>query len=278
MTVLRQTLKVPHLGGTTVGFRSSASVLDPAKPTLVLVIPFTTTVDYYAPEFEDSTLTNKLNLIAIEPLGHGATRSGSETFTYWDSALVNLQLLEVLGVDRVFAGGTSQGGWIAVQMALLAPQKVSILFPIYFCSFFLLKKIIFLQVQGLVLIGTSMDSESPQSRDLGCWDGPAATSGFVKLGADMSPQHDDFEPGQGYYDFLMEIGYGKDLGASLRSFWEETIKTTYQGDEGKRRICMAAINLASRDGLYERLPYVKCPVIWLHVSFVQQGRNEKNNN
>ncbi|CRG88732.1 Quinic acid utilization activator [Talaromyces islandicus] len=242
MTVSRQTLRVPHLGGTTVGFRSSGSVLDPAKPTLVLVIPFTTTVDYYAPEFENSALTSKLNLIAIEPLGHGATRTDSETFTYWDSALVNVQLLEVLGVDRVIAGGTSQGGWIAVQMALLAPQKV----------------------QGLVLIGTSMDSESPQSRELGCWDGPAATSGFVKLGADMTtPQH-DFEPGQGYYDFLVEIGYGKDLGASLRSFWEETIKTTYRGEEGKRRICMAAINLASRDGLYARLPYVKCPVVWLH--------------
>lgn len=114
-----------------------------------------------------------------------------------------------------------------------------------------------------------MDSESPQSRDLGCWDGPAATSGFVKLGADTSPQPTDFEPGQGYYDFLLEIGYGKNLDASsssLRSFWEKTIKTTYQGDEGKRRICMAAINLATRDGLYARLPYVKCPVIWLHVS------------
>lgn len=110
-----------------------------------------------------------------------------------------------------------------------------------------------------------MDSESPQSRELGCWDGPAATSGFVKLGADMSPQN-EFEPGQDYYDFLMEIGYGKDLDTSLRSFWEETIKNTYQGDEGKRRICMAAINLASRDGLYARLPYVKCPVLWLHVS------------
>lgn len=124
MAVLRQTLRVPHLGGTTVGFRSSVSVLNPAKPTLVLVIPFTTTVDYYTPEFENPEITTKLNLIAVEPLGHGATRTNSETFTYWDSALVSLQLLEALGIDRVFAGGTSQGGWVAVQMALLAPQKV----------------------------------------------------------------------------------------------------------------------------------------------------------
>lgn len=69
-------------------------------------------------------MTNALNLIAIEPLGHGATVTKSETWTYWDSALVNLQLLDSLGVDRVFAVGTSQGGWIVAQMALLAPERV----------------------------------------------------------------------------------------------------------------------------------------------------------
>lgn len=126
------------------------------------------------------------------------------------------------------------------------------------------------QIQGLVLIGTSMDAETPQSRDLGCWDGPAATSQLVQLGADLTPKH-DFEPGQGYYDFLMDIGYGKNLEPSLKTFWIETIRDTYRGDKGKRRICMAAINLASRDGLYARLPYIKCPVLWLHVSILLQG-------
>lgn len=110
-----------------------------------------------------------------------------------------------------------------------------------------------------------MDSESSQSRELGCWDGPTATSKFVQLGADLTPKH-DFEPGQGYLDFLMDIGYGKKVDASIKSFWGETIGNTYQGDEGKKRICMAAINLASRDGLYARLPFITCPVLWLHVS------------
>lgn len=111
-----------------------------------------------------------------------------------------------------------------------------------------------------------MDSESPQSRELGCWDCPTATSEFVQLAADLTPKH-DFEPGQDYYDYLMDIGHGKDVDAFTRSFWEETIRNTYQGEEGKKRICMAAINLVSRDGLYARLPYIKCPVLWLHVSF-----------
>lgn len=124
----------------------------------------------------------------------------------------------------------------------------------------------FHQIQGLVLIGTSMDSESPKSRELGCWDGPAATSGFVKLGGDPTPQPATFEPGDDYYNFLMDIGYGKNVDAAKKAFWVNTIRNHYRGDEGKKRICMAAINLASRDGLYERLPYVKCPVLWLQVS------------
>jgi pimeloyl-ACP methyl ester carboxylesterase len=120
----RQTLSVPHLGGIDVGYRLSSSRSDPSKPTLVLLIPFTTTVDYYLPEFENSAITDRLNLLAIEPLGHGATRTKSEIFTYWDTAIMGLQLLESIGINRAFVAGTSQGGWIAVRMALLSPKKV----------------------------------------------------------------------------------------------------------------------------------------------------------
>ncbi|EEA25163.1 hypothetical protein TMatcc_006615 [Talaromyces marneffei ATCC 18224] len=240
-TTVRQTLQVPHLGGTTVGYRLSTPSLDPTKPTVVLVNPFTATVDYYKNEFENPEITKALNLIAIEPLGHGATVTKSETWTYWDSAMVNVQLLESLGVDRVFALGTSQGGWIVTQMALLAPEKI----------------------QGLIVLGTSMDYESPQSRELGCWDCPAATAGLVQLGADLTPTP-DFEPVQEYCDYVVDVGLGKDADASTRAFWAETLKHTYRGDEGKKRICMSAINLVSRDGLYQRLPYIKCPVLWLH--------------
>ena len=45
--------------------------------------------------------------------------------------------------------GTSQGGWIAARMAMLAPGTV----------------------KGIMPLGTSMDFESQRSRDLGCWDG-----------------------------------------------------------------------------------------------------------
>jgi len=50
----------------------------------------------------------------------------------------------------------------------------------------------------------------------------------------------------------------------VRQFWTETIKANYRGDDGRRRIRMAAINLSQRDGLHARLSDVKCPVLWLH--------------
>jgi hypothetical protein len=34
---------------------------------------------------------------------------------------------------------------------------------------------------------------------------------------------------------------------------------------------MAAINLAERDGLHSRLSDVRCPVLWLHVSFYRRA-------
>ncbi len=96
-------------------------------------------------------LNEAANLIAIEPYGHGETRATYEHFTYWDSAVANLQLLEALGISQAFVLGTSQGGWVAARMAMLAPGVV----------------------KGIVPLGTSMDYESQRSRDLGCWDGIA---------------------------------------------------------------------------------------------------------
>ncbi|KAG9251911.1 Alpha/Beta hydrolase protein [Emericellopsis atlantica] len=236
-----RTVLVPHLGGIKVGYRVSEPVLDPAKPVVVMFNPFTTTAEYYLPEFKNKALRDSLNLVAIEPLGHGQTRlMKTESFTYWDSAIMAFQVLDTLGIDKVFALGTSQGGWIAARMALLAPERV----------------------KGIIALGSSMDAETAKSRELGCWDGPAACSGLVTLAGNLAPAH-DFEPGDSYYDFLMEIGYGKAIDKEMRDFWARTIRETYHGDKGKRRICMAAVALAGRDGLHERLSLVKCPVLWM---------------
>lgn len=123
------TIKVPHLGGIDAGYRLSNGGIDSAKPTVVLINSMCTTSSLYNIQFENKTLTDTVNLLAIEPLGHGATSSVSEQFTYWDTATMALQVMDAVNIPKAFAVGTSQGGWMVVRMALLAPDRVWLLLP-----------------------------------------------------------------------------------------------------------------------------------------------------
>lgn len=119
-----QTITVPHLGGISASYRLSTP-FDSSKPTLVLVNSFLTNAALYDPFYNDNALTSRMNLLAIELLGHGQTRAHKvEHWTYWDTAVMNLQVMEGLGVEKAFVLGTSQGGWVTARMALLSPSKV----------------------------------------------------------------------------------------------------------------------------------------------------------
>ncbi|KAK5083097.1 hypothetical protein LTR05_006979 [Lithohypha guttulata] len=235
-----KTVHVPHLGGIDAAYQMPYPY-DSSKPTLVLVNSFTTSSELYRKQYANKQLTDKMNLLAIELLGHGQTRTKSENFTYWDTAIMNLQVMEALGISKAFVLGTSQGGWITVRMALLAPDKI----------------------QGIIPLGTSMDYESERTRKLGCWDGAAACTGPINNWTTTNSTP-DFQPDLDYCNFLIDIGFGKDCPKEEREFWCKTIQANYQGDEGRRRARMAAINLRERDGLHGRLFDVVCPVMWLH--------------
>ncbi|KAK5069093.1 hypothetical protein LTR16_009560, partial [Cryomyces antarcticus] len=158
---------------------------DESKPTLVLVNSFTTSSELYQAQYRNKQLTDAMNLIAIELLGHGQTRTKSEQFTYWDTAIMNVQVLEALGIKgKIFVLGTSQGGWITVRMALVAPDKIT----------------------GIIPLGTSMDYESERTRKLGCWDGYEACTGPINEWT-TNDKTTDFEPDQDYCDFLIDIGF-----------------------------------------------------------------------
>jgi pimeloyl-ACP methyl ester carboxylesterase len=251
-----KTVHVPHLGGIDAGqvsilwvkfstYKFSSYQMphpyDPSKPTLILVNSFTTSSELYRSQYANKALTDKMNLLAIELLGHGKTRTKSENFTYWDSAIMNLQVMDALGIKKAFVLGTSQGGWITVRMALLGPDKI----------------------EGIIPLGTSMDYESERTRRLGCWDGIEACTGPINKWT-TTQATPNFEPDTDYCNFLIDVGFGKNCNKSVRDFWTKTIKGNYQGDDGRRRARMAAINLRERDGLHGRLPDVRCPVLWLH--------------
>ena len=122
------TITVPHLGTSTIGYRLGKAY-DASLPTLVLVNSFTASVEQYRPQFADERLAG-VNLLAIEPYGHGETRAGYAQFTYWDSAIEILQVLDALDIPEAFVLGTSQGGWIAARMAILAPSVVKGIIPL----------------------------------------------------------------------------------------------------------------------------------------------------
>ncbi|KAK4954720.1 hypothetical protein LTR66_013532 [Elasticomyces elasticus] len=238
-----KTVHVPHLGGIEAGYQMP-NPYDSSKPTLVLVNSFTTSSELYRAQYGNKDLTNAMNLIAIELLGHGKTRTKSENFTYWDTAIMNLQVLDALDIKgKVFVLGTSQGGWITVRMALLNPNRIA----------------------GIIPLGTSLDFESERTRKLGCWDGVAACTGPIDEWTTTSSTP-DFKPSEDFCNFLIDIGFGKgkDCPQDARDFWVKTIQSNYQGDDGRRRARMAAINLRERDGLHGRLFDVRCPVLWLH--------------
>lgn len=126
-----KTITVPHLGGIQAGYALSGDKYDASKPTCILINSMCTTVALYKDQFENKKLTDTMNLLAIEPLGHGATSSPTEHFTYWDSAVMALQVLDALKIEKAFVLGTSQGGWIVARIALLAPERVCFLILIF---------------------------------------------------------------------------------------------------------------------------------------------------
>ncbi|KAL4746641.1 hypothetical protein BDW72DRAFT_207167 [Aspergillus terricola var. indicus] len=232
-------VRVAHLGGTDAAYQMPHPY-DSTKPTVVLVNSFTTSSELYRAQYNDTKLTENANLISIELLGHGQTRTARHHWTYWDTAEMNFQVLDALGIDKAFVLGTSQGGWITVMMALMRPEKIL----------------------GIIPLGTSLDSESERTRQLGCWDGPKLLKPFIEQWSSKDPTP-DFAPDNDYCDVLINIGFN-DCSSEVREFWRSTIKQNYRGDDGRRRIRMAAINLAERNGLHLRLQDVQCPVLWLH--------------
>jgi pimeloyl-ACP methyl ester carboxylesterase len=234
-----ETIAVPHLGTSTIGYRFGKSY-DASLPTLVMVNSFSTSVELYRPQFADEKLTAGANLLALEPYGHGQTRCSYRQFTYWDSAVANLQALGTLGIPEVFVLGTSQGGWVAARMAMLAPHTV----------------------KGIIPLGTSMDYESQRSRDLGCWDGIAFCTPAIDALAERVG--DDWVIPTELVDAVLQEGFGEDVSPEERTFWHEESQRNYTADAGRERLRISSINLRDRDGLHGRLDSVRCPVLWMH--------------
>lgn len=235
-------ITITHLGNLEVGYRLTNNAVDPSKPTLVCINSMCMTTALFDAQSNDPSLTNAMNILAIEPLGHGATTFPTKAshFTYWDSALVALEVMTALHVSKAFVLGTSQGGWMVVRMALLAPERIL----------------------GLLPLGTSMDAETPETREKGCWDPVPLLNPFAQKWASATATP-DFEIDDQWCGMVASFGFGAHATESSTSFWTKVLKETYAGDEGRRKARMAVLCLMSRDSLNLRLADITCPVYWL---------------
>jgi microsomal epoxide hydrolase len=231
-----------NLGSLSVGYRLSNNAIDPSKPTLVCINSMCMTTALFEPQFSDEVMASTLNILAIEPLGHGSTSFPSNIahFTYWDSASVALDVMSKLGVEKAFALGTSQGGWIVVRMALLAPSRIL----------------------GLIPLGTSMEAETTETQSKGCWDPVPLLKPFADAWASTGPTP-DFIIDDVWCSMVASFGFGSHATDTSTEFWTSMLKKVYRGDEGRRKARMAVLCLLSRDGLNLRLGDLQCPVYWL---------------
>ncbi len=93
-------------------------------------------------------LGSAFRLISMDERGHGGTVADGP-YDYWDVARDAFGLLTELGIEQAAVVGTSQGGFVGLRMAILAPERVS----------------------ALAVIGTSAAAQDPQAaagyRELG---------------------------------------------------------------------------------------------------------------
>jgi 3-oxoadipate enol-lactonase len=94
--------------------------------------------------FDDqvAALSPYYRVITWDERGHGGTIA-TGPFSYWDSARDVLGLLDHLGLESAVLGGMSQGGFLTLRAALLAPGRV----------------------RGLILIDTQAGLEDPANAE-----------------------------------------------------------------------------------------------------------------
>jgi pimeloyl-ACP methyl ester carboxylesterase len=91
-------------------------------PVVVLLHSFLMDVEMFTPQVQ--TLGSQFRLIAVDERGHGGTPADGP-FDYWDVARDVLGLLDELGIEQAAVVGTSQGGFIGIRLALLAPERIT---------------------------------------------------------------------------------------------------------------------------------------------------------
>jgi 3-oxoadipate enol-lactonase len=144
-------------------------------PALVLGHGFMLDSSIFSGQVE--ALSDRYRVITWNARGHGATEDDGRPFTLRDNARDLIALLDALAIDRAVIGGHSQGGFVALSAALLAPQRVA----------------------GLVLIDTTPYGQEQNSFDgleafAAAWQSTGPTRELCRILGGMAYGGDDIEP------------------------------------------------------------------------------------
>jgi pimeloyl-ACP methyl ester carboxylesterase len=164
-------------------------------------------------------------VITWDARGHGGTPAPGP-FSYWDSARDVLALLDRLGIEQAVLGGMSQGGFLSLRAAVLAPQRV----------------------RGLVLIDSQAGTEQEASRP-----------GYEQLHQAWLEQG----PGP-VQEIVAAIILGLGGWDSWYAKWAEQYARL--APDNLSQLTWAFRCLMDRDDLTGRLGEVSCPALIVHGS------------
>ena len=127
-------MKSAQINGTSIAYTDTGG----SGPAVILSHGFL--MDHSMFNSQVAALKDSYRVITWDERGFGGTKAVGE-FTYWDSARDVLGLMDHLGIEKAVVGGMSQGGFLSLRVALLAPERV----------------------RGLILIDTQSGTEAPET-------------------------------------------------------------------------------------------------------------------
>ncbi len=111
-------MPVAELNGQAIRYEDTGG----EGPALILAHGFLMDREMFVPQVD--ALSGEFRVITWDERGFGETAFDGRPFTYWDSARDCLALLDHLGIGEAVIGGMSQGGFLSLRAALLAPERV----------------------------------------------------------------------------------------------------------------------------------------------------------
>jgi 3-oxoadipate enol-lactonase len=92
-------------------------------PTMIFSHGFL--MDHEMFDAQVAAFSDRCRIVTWDERGFGSTVHDGQPFSYWDSAADLLALMDHLTIEHAILAGMSQGGFLSLRAALLAPERVT---------------------------------------------------------------------------------------------------------------------------------------------------------